>query len=91
MCLFFAADVISEQVIKIFTNCAKYSGEEFVTDNIDGGESEIEFACEEDFMVGMAYIAECMTYKRKVDLEKFDCDHERKKMVDLYLQLLNFR
>ena len=75
----------------IFANCAKYNGEEFDMENVDGGTSEIFVTCEEDYMVGMAYVADCMTYKRLVDLEKFDCDRERKKMVDLYLQLLKFK
>lgn len=42
-------------------------------------------------MVGMAYIADCQTYKRDVDLENFDIERERNKMVDLYLSLLKFK
>ena len=90
-CLFCAADIISEEVMKIFTNCAKYFGEEFDIENVDGGTSEIFVTCEEDYMVGMAYVADCATYKRNIDLEKFDVDRERNKMVDLYLQLLKFK
>jgi len=53
------ADIISEEVMRIFGNCAKYFGEEFDMENVDGGTSEIFVVCEEDYMVGMAYVADC--------------------------------
>ena len=84
------ADMISEEVLKIFTNCAKYFGEEFDEDMVDGGMCEICVDCEEDYMVGMAYVADCHTYKRDVNLEKFNLERERSKMIDLYLSLLKF-
>lgn len=83
--------MISEEVMKIFTNCAKFFGEEFDPELIDGGTSEIAVDCDEDYMVGMAYVADCHTYKREVNLEKFDLERERNKMVDLYLSLLRFK
>jgi len=83
--------MISEEVMKIFTNCAKFFGEEFDIEMVDGGTSEICVDCEEDYMVGMAYIADCHTYKREVNLEKFDLARERNKMIDLYLSLLKFK
>ena len=83
--------MISGEVIKIFTNCAKYFGEEFDVGMVDGGTSDICVDCEEDYMVGMAYVADCHTYKRDVNLEKFDLNRERNKMVDLYLSLLKFK
>lgn len=76
--------------MKIFAKCAQHFGEEFDIDNVDGGTSEIFVQCEEDYLVGMAYIADCHTYKRVVDLEKFNVDRERSKMLDLYLTLLKF-
>jgi len=82
--------MISEEVMKIFTNSALYFGEEFDIEMIDGGTSEVCVNCEEDYMVGMAYIADCHTYRREIDLEKFQIDRERNKMVDLFLLMLNF-
>ena len=35
--LLFTADMISEEVMKIFTNCAKFYGEDFDTDNVASG------------------------------------------------------
>ena len=87
---FFTADMISEEVMKIFTNCAKFYGEDFDTDNVDGGTSEIAVDCDEDYMIGMAYVADCHTFVREVNLEKFDLERERNKMIDLYLQVLKF-
>ena len=83
--------MISEEVMKIFTNCAKFYGEEFDIERVDGGTCEVCVSCEEDYMVAMAYVADCHTYKREVNMEKFDLERERSKMVDLYLSLLNFK
>ena len=78
--------------MQLFFNCAKYFGEEIQDEEeIDGGTGEIEVTCEEDYLVGMAYIADCHTYKREVQLEKFNLERERNKMVDLYLNMLKFK
>lgn len=76
--------------MKIFTNKALYFGEEFDIDMVDGGTSEVCVTCEEDYMIAMAYVAECHTFKREVNLEKFDIELERNKMVDLYMRMLKF-
>lgn len=76
--------------MKIFTNSALYYDEEFDVEMVDGGTSEVCVTCEEDYMVAMAYVAECHTHKRDIDLERFDISRERKKMVDLFMNLLNF-
>ena len=83
--------MISEEVMKIFTNSALYFGEEFDIEMVDGGTSEVCVTCEEDYMVAMAYVADCHTYHREVNLEKFDIERERNKMIDLYLRMLNFQ
>ena len=77
--------------MKIFTNCAKFQDEEFDIEMVDGGTCEVCVSCEEDYMVAMGYVADCHTYKRVVNLENFDIERERNKMVDLYLALLNFQ
>mgnify|MGYP007004898284 CR=1 FL=1 len=58
---------------------------------VDGGECEVKVTCDEDYLVAMAYVADCHTYKRDVTLELADWNHERNKMVDLFLRLLNFQ
>ena len=83
--------MISDEVIMLFTNYASYFGKEFDINDVDGGTSEVPVATDEDYMVAMAYIADCHTYKREVNLEKWDVDRERNKMVDLYLSLTKFQ
>ena len=83
--------MISEEVMKIFTNIALYFGEEFDIEMIDGGTSEIAVTCEEDYMVAMAYVADCHTFAREVNLETFSIDHERNKMVDIFLNMLSLK
>ena len=77
--------------MKIFTNIALYKGEEFDVEQIDGGTSEVAVTCEEDYMVAMAYVADCHTFDREINLELFDVDLERDKMVDLFLSMLRFQ
>ena len=89
-CLFYLADLLSEEVMKIFTNRALYFGEQFDIDMVDGGTSEVCVRCDEDYMVAMAYVAECHTFQREVNLEKFEIVKERNKMVDLYMRMLKF-
>ena len=48
------ADIISEEVMKIFATCAKHWGETFDVENVDGGTSEIAVSCDEDYLVSMA-------------------------------------
>ena len=71
MFLYLSADMLSEEVMSLFTNCGKYEGREIQADQIDGGTSEIAVDCEEDYLVGMAYVAECHTFSSYVNLENF--------------------
>ena len=83
--------MISEQVMKLFENRALYFGEDFDIDMVDGGTAEVCVQADEDYMIAMAYVADCHTYNREVDLDKFDIDTERSKMIDLYLKMLSFK
>jgi hypothetical protein len=61
---------------------------DFDVDNIDGGIESVCVQCEEDYLIAMAYIGECFTFKRAIDLQTFNLDRERNKIVDLLLSLL---
>ena len=76
--------------MKIFTNCAKFYGEDLDVDQVDGGSFEICVDCEEDYMVVMAYVASCHPFNRVLNLATFDCDRVRNNLVDLFLRLLMF-
>ena len=42
-------------------------------------------------MVAMAYVADCHTFDREINLELFNVDQERDKMVDLFLRMLSLQ
>jgi hypothetical protein len=46
---------------------------------------------EEDMLVAICHIAECITFNRPVDLEIFNVELERQKILDTFLTLLNFK
>ena len=85
------AEDISYQVVKILESAAKHTGDDFEENDVDGGIQSVCVACEEDYLIAMAYIADCYTFNRNIDLETFNVSRERNKMVDLLLSLLKFR
>jgi hypothetical protein len=44
---------------------------------------------EEDMMVAMCHIAECITFNKQVDFELFNVEVQRQKIIDVFLTLLN--
>lgn len=82
---------ISQEVINIFTAVASSTGRHFEESMVDGGLNTVCVTCEEDYLISMVYIADCYTFKRNVDLECFNLDRERNKMVDTLLALLDFK
>ena len=61
--------MISDEVVNIFENAAKFNNNEFQEDDVDGGIQSVCVSCEEDYMIAMAYIADCFTFNRNIDLE----------------------
>ena len=83
--------MISDEVVNIFENAARYKNEQFEEEDVDGGIQSVCVQCEEDYMIAMAYIADCFTFNRAIDLETFNVTRERNKMIDLLLALLRFK
>lgn len=81
---------ISLEVINLFTAIAQQTGQKFDESMVDGGLNSVCVTCDEDYMVAMVYIADCLTFKRNIDLECFNVARERDKMVDTLLQILDF-
>ena len=81
---------ISQEVINIFSAIASLTGREFNETMIDGGLNSVCVTCDEDYMIAMVYIADCLTFKRNIDLETFNVNRERNKMVDTFLTILDF-
>jgi hypothetical protein len=76
---------ISDTVLHMMDMASKIQDLEFTEDQIDGGVSGVCVSREEDMLVAMCYIAECHTFNRPVDLEIFNVEEERLKIVDCLL------
>jgi hypothetical protein len=81
---------ISTEVINIFGAVASATDQEFNEQMVDGGLNSVCVTCDEDFMIAIIYIADCLTFKRNIDLECFNVAREREKMVDTLMSLLEF-
>jgi hypothetical protein len=46
---------------------------------------------EEDMVVAVCYIAECITFNRPVELDVLNVKEQRERMIDAFIQLLNFK
>ena len=57
-------------------------------ENIDGGVELVNITCEEDYLIAMTFVAECFTFNKEVDLNIFNLNKQRNKIVDLILILL---
>ena len=63
----------------------------FNEDQIDGGVEGVCVQNDEDMLVAMCHIAECVTFNKPIDLEIFNLELERQKIVDVFLALLAFK
>ena len=63
---------------------------EFNEDQVDGGVEGVCCNKEEDMIVNMCYVGECVTFNKTLDMELFNPMIERQKILDIFLQLLNF-
>lgn len=80
---------ISNEVVNIFGAVASATDQVFNEKMVDGGLNSVCVTCDEDFMIAVIYIADCLTFGRKnIDLECFNVARERDKMVDTLLSLL---
>lgn len=57
---------------------------------VDGGLNSVCVTCDEDYLIAMVYIADCLTFKRGIDLECLDVQKERRKMLDTLLSIADF-
>jgi hypothetical protein len=77
--------MISDEITEIFDKLSFYRDEPFSASNVSGQIHSVPVFSEEDYMVAVAYIADCFTFGRQVNMEKFDVERERKRMVDLFI------
>jgi hypothetical protein len=46
---------------------------------------------EADMIIAVCYIAECITFNRPVELDIFNVKEQRERILDAFIQLLNFK
>lgn len=80
---------ISDTVLHMMDLASQISGIQFSEDQIDGGVEGVCVTRDEDMMVAICHIAECLTFNRPVDLEILNIEKERSKIVNALLGLLN--
>jgi len=78
---------ISENVLSLFDLASAISEVHFDDEEVEGKVREIEAATEEDMIVYGCYIAECLTFKRKVDLQSKSMEFLRSRIVDAIINL----
>ena len=61
---------------------------QFSEDQIDGGVEGVCVGEDEDMLVAMCHIAECLTFNKQIDVETFNVKLERQRIVDAILGLL---
>lgn len=59
----------------------------FDDEEVDGKVHEVEAETEEDMLVYACYIAECLTFKKDIDLQTNGVKHLRNKIIDAILGL----
>lgn len=68
---------ISDTVLHLMDLSSRLQEVEFQEDCIDGGVEGVCVERDEDMIVAMCYIAECVTFNKSVDLETFNVNIER--------------
>jgi hypothetical protein len=63
---------------------------EFSEENVDGGVEGICVSREEDMLVAICFVAECHTFNKSVELDIFNPQMQRQKILDSILSLLEF-
>lgn len=63
---------ISDIVLQVFDLASQMRGLTFSEDQIDGGVEGICVSTEQDMLVAMCHIAECLTFGRPIEMEFFN-------------------
>ena len=81
---------ISDQTVEFFETLSLYKRDKFSVEDLNTQLETIEVSLEEDFMVAMAYIADCLLFERNIDcgiLVK-NMQRERQRMVDMFVRVI---
>ncbi len=69
---------------------SKLAQVEFSEDKVDGGVELVDVTNEEDMIIAVCHIAECLAFNKAINLEEFRVSNERLKITDTLLSLLDF-
>jgi hypothetical protein len=79
---------ISDSVLHIMDLASHIIDINFAEDQIDGGVEGVCVGRDEDMLVAMCHVAECLTFNRPIDFEVFNVAQERLRIVDAFISLL---
>ena len=81
---------ISDQTVEFFETLSLYKNDKFSVENLNTQLETIEVSLEEDFMVAMAYIADCLLFERNIDCSILvkNMQRERQRMVDMFVRVI---
>ena len=74
----------------MFSTMAAHAFLDFERDMVDGGLTPACVENDDEFVLAMIYIADCFTYGRLPDLETFNVERARSRMLDVLLMVLDF-
>jgi len=69
--------VISDGVLEIMSIAFSMQRKKFDESEVDGNAEILEAKTDEDMVVGVCFVAECLTFERKIDYQDIDYDKER--------------
>lgn len=78
---------ISENVLNLLDMAASMNEFQFEEEDVEGKVHEVESESEEDMIVYACYIAECLTFKKEIDISKKGIQLLRCKIVDTIVRL----
>lgn len=80
---------ISDMVIHMLDMASQLSQVDFSEDQIDGGVEGVCVQRDEDMLVAMCYVADCLTFNKPIDLETFNPKIERLRIIETLLALFD--
>ena len=81
---------ISDTVLHMMDLASHIAESQFEEDNIDGGVEGICADRDEDMIVAICHLAESLTLNKPIDMEVFNLELERSRILDAFLTMLNF-
>ena len=65
-------------------------GNDFNENEVDGSVEVVNAQSDEDMIVAVCHIAECITFGKQIDVENIDLKLERQRILSNFISLLHF-